>query len=97
MSQPQRMTLPSTEALERVREIAERRLSAEEFDSYVHTPMGEAERQEILASIAWFTKRYPTPGERLAAARRGYKQWAQGIPRAHHPGNKTPDRSQKKE
>ena len=39
-----------------------------------------AERQEILESVAWFTKRYPTPGERLAAARRAYKQWAQGMP-----------------
>ena len=43
-------------------------------------PMGEAERQEILASRAWFSKRYPTPGERLAAARRAYKQWARSIP-----------------
>jgi len=42
--------------------------------------MSEAERQEILASVAWFTKRYPTPGERLAAARRACRQWVQGMP-----------------
>ena len=82
MSQPQPMTLPSPEALDRVQEIAERQLSVEELDAYVHAPMSEAEREEILASVAWFTKRYPTPGERLAAARRTYKQWAKGM----HPG-----------
>jgi len=71
---------PSPEALERVRQIAERRLSAEEFDAYVHAPMTEAERLAILESVAWFTKRYPTPAERLAAARHAYKQWAQGMP-----------------
>lgn len=74
------MAPPSAEALARVRQIAERQLSAEELDAYVHAPMGEAERQEILDSVAWFTKRYPTPGERLAAARHAYKRWAQGIP-----------------
>ena len=57
-----------------------RRLSAEEFDAYVHAPMTEAERLAILESVAWFTKRYPTPAERLAAARHAYKQWAQGMP-----------------
>ena len=81
MSEPQAMALPSSETLSRMREIAERQLTVEEFDAYVHAPMTEAERQEILASFIWFTKRYPTPGERLAAARRAYKQWAQGMPR----------------
>ena len=85
MNEPQRMTLPSPEALDRVREIAERQLSAEELDAYVHAPMSEAEREEILQSIAWFKKRYPTPGERLAAARRAYKQWVRGMPGAQGP------------
>src|SRR5438093_384083 len=80
MRPPPRWNPPSAEAVECIRQLAERRLSAEEFDAYVHAPMSEAERQEILESVAWFTKRYPTPGERLAAARRAYKQWAQGMP-----------------
>jgi hypothetical protein len=80
MSVPPRMIPPSPEAIERVRQLAERRMSAEEFEAYVHAPMTEAERQEILESVAWFTKRYPTPAERLAAARHAYKQWAQGMP-----------------
>jgi hypothetical protein len=80
MNQPQPMPLPSQEALERVRALVERQLSAEELNAYVYAPMTEAERQEILASVAWFRGRYPTPGERLAAARRAYTQWAQGMP-----------------
>jgi len=75
------MPPPSQEALARVRELAERRLSAEEFNAYVHAPMSEAEREEILSSIAWFKKRYPTPGARLAAARRASRQWLQGMPK----------------
>ena len=80
MSEPPPLDRPSPEALARVRELAERRLSAEEFDAYVRAPMSDAEREEILASVAWFMKRYPTPGERLAAARRAYAQWAKGTP-----------------
>ncbi len=82
MNTPTLLPPPSREALERIRQIAERQLSAEEFDAYIHAPMSEAEREEILASVTWFTRRYPTPGERLAAARHGYKQWAQSMPGA---------------
>jgi hypothetical protein len=80
--EPEHMTVPTKEALNRVQAIAERQLTAEEFDTYVRAPMSAAERQEILESVAWFTRRYPTPGERLAAARRAYKQWARGMPGA---------------
>jgi hypothetical protein len=80
MKRPEPMLPLSSEALERVRKLTERRLSDAEFDAYVNAPMSEAEREEILASVAWFTKRYPTPAERLAAARRAYNQWARGMP-----------------
>jgi hypothetical protein len=77
---PPLMKLPPVEALRRVQDLAERRLSAEEFDAYVHAPMSDSERQEILDSVAWFTKRYPTPAARLSAARRAYQQWAGSAP-----------------
>ena len=80
MSAPPRWNPLSPEVVDRIRRFTERRLSAEEFDAYVHAPMSEAERREILESVAWFTKRYPTPAERLAAARHAYNQWAQGMP-----------------
>jgi hypothetical protein len=81
MSDPRFMKRPSPEVLDRVAAIAGRELSVEEFDAYVKAPMSQDERCEILDSFAWFTKRYPTAGERLAAARRGYQQWVLGMPR----------------
>lgn len=81
MSEPKAFERPDAEALARVRALAERRLSAEEFDAYVRAPMSEEERAEILESVAWFTRRYPTPLERLAASRRAYARWAKGMPR----------------
>jgi hypothetical protein len=81
MSEPKLMKPPSAEALERIQKLTERELSPEDFDAYVNAPMTQEEREEILASVAWFRKRYPTPGERLAAARRAYQQWARGMPR----------------
>jgi hypothetical protein len=71
---------PSNSLLKRIDEIAERRLTAEEFDDYVNAPMSDDERQEILASVAWFKKRYPTPAQRLASARRAFAQWKAGMP-----------------
>lgn len=53
--------------------VAERRLSADELRAWVEAPMSDAERQEILSLIDWFTRRYPTARERLAAARRSAK------------------------
>jgi hypothetical protein len=80
MNAPQSITPPSAAELEMVRQLAERRLSPEEFDAYVHAPMNEAELQEILDSVAWFKRRYPTPADRLGAARRAYQQWSRGMP-----------------
>ena len=55
---------------EDVRALVERRLELSELEAYVRAPMSDDERDEILSLIDWFTRRYPTPGERLAAARR---------------------------
>ena len=81
MNTPKLQQRPSQVVLDRLRELGERRLTAAEFDAYVHAPMSDAERQEILASIAWFKKRYPTPAERLAAARLAARRWSLGMPR----------------
>jgi hypothetical protein len=79
VSDPLPMEAPDPEAVAQVRAMAERRLTPEEFEAYLSAPMSDAEREEILASIAWFMRRYPTPGERLAAARRAYAQWTRGT------------------
>ena len=55
-----------------LRAFAERSLSPDEFDAYVDAPMGDYEREEIDAMIAWFKRRYPSGRERLAWARRAW-------------------------
>jgi hypothetical protein len=56
------------------------------FPSHEKRPHGDRRaplswHEEILASIAWFRRRYPTPLARLRAARRAYAQWAKSMPR----------------
>ena len=75
MKDPRHAIPPTPEALNRVTEFAERRLTAAEFNDYVNAPMSDQELEEILASVAWFRKRYPTPAERMAAARRACTAW----------------------
>ncbi|HZF52798.1 MAG TPA: hypothetical protein VE093_29280 [Polyangiaceae bacterium] len=47
--EPRPAALPSAEAVEEIRALSERRLSAEEFNAYVNAPMSEEERAEMLA------------------------------------------------
>jgi len=72
---------PSPKAIARIQAIAERTLSAEEFRDALAVPLGEAEEEEARALIRWFRRRYPTPGDRLAYARRAYRRWASGRSR----------------
>ena len=81
MSEPKPIKGPSHETRERIRLIAERKLTLEEFNAYVNAPMSDEERNDILASISWFKRRYPTPADRLAAARKAAAQWSLGMPR----------------
>lgn len=55
--------------------FAERRLTPEEFEAYCTAPVSDWERENTAALIDWFTRRYPTPLERLAYARRAYSRW----------------------
>ena len=70
-----RVRPPSRAARERLSALAERRLTPEEMRAALAVPLGEAEREETLSLIRWFRRRYPTPGERLAYARRAYRRW----------------------
>jgi len=80
MTEPELLLPPDPATVARLRAIAERRLSAEEFEASLRAPMTEEDRQEKLSLIAWFMRRYPTPAERLASARRAYMQWARSLP-----------------
>ena len=63
-----------------IRAIAEAPMSPEAFRAYVDTPMGPEERAEIDALLDWFNRRYPTPGDRLAYARRVARRWRIQVP-----------------
>jgi hypothetical protein len=62
-------------ALARARELADRRVSAEEFRRASSEPLSTAERDEVLSLVRWFCRRYPTAADRLAYVRRTYERW----------------------
>ena len=66
---------PSPKVLERLRALSERQLSPEEVRAALAQPLGEAEEEGSRSLIRWFRRRYPTPGARLAYARRAYRRW----------------------
>jgi hypothetical protein len=47
----------------------------------MRVPIGPDEREGILALVAWFRRRYPTPAERLAYIRRAYRRWQGALVR----------------
>ena len=64
----------------------DRRLEPAEARAYLDAPVTEIEREDVLALVRWFRRRYPAPLERLAYVRRAYARWQQprdgGAPRA---------------
>jgi hypothetical protein len=76
----ERFTPPPPERVAELRAFAERRLSPEAFEAYVHAPVSDFEREQREELIAWFRRRYPTPADRLAYARRAYARWAAAMP-----------------
>ena len=81
MNKPSVLSPPDPDTIADLRVLAERRLSHEELEAYVRAPMSDDERAEILAGIDWFCRRYPTPAERLAYARRAYARWSRSLPK----------------
>lgn len=76
---------PTPEALARVRALAERRLTPQELEAALAVPLGAAEEEEARSLIRWFRRRYPTPAERLAYARRAYRRWQAAFPKGATP------------
>jgi hypothetical protein len=75
-----RLTSPSAEALARIRALSERRLSQQELAGRLGEPVSAEEQQETRELIRWFRRRYPTPGARMAYARRKWAEWSRSIP-----------------
>jgi hypothetical protein len=71
----------SPEVAAHIKTLTERRLSEEEVKAALRVPIGVEEREEILALVAWFRRRYPTPADRLAYVRRAYRRWQRTLAR----------------
>jgi hypothetical protein len=78
---------PSDDVRARLRAMSERRLSAEEFARAAAVPISHDEQEETLALVRWFTRRYPTPADRLAYVRVATARWRAHF-RRHPPAPK---------
>jgi hypothetical protein len=52
-------------------------LDLDEFVRRTSAPIEGRELEEARALCSWFVRRYPTVRERLAYARRKYREWTQ--------------------
>ena len=51
------------------------RATASAVRQALEQPIDAGERQEVLSLVRWFTRRYPTPADRLAYVRQAYARW----------------------
>lgn len=71
---------PATDATRaRLKAIAEKPLSLEEWRRRATIPLTEEERELTLELVRWFRRRYPTAADRLAYARRAYARWTRSL------------------
>ena len=73
------------DAIQRVEELAQRRLSADEFRAWADGEIAPDEMAEMISLIRWFLRRYPTPADRLRSARRRHAQTARTIASSRGP------------
>jgi hypothetical protein len=71
----------NTRRRESLADAVDRRVSPAEAAEYLATPISDAERDEVLSLVRWFTRRYPTGAERLAYVRRAYRRWTAAASR----------------
>lgn len=58
----------------------ERRLDPAEVAAWLAKPISGEEITNVVATVQWFTRRYPTARDRLAYARRAYARWVRHVP-----------------
>lgn len=64
-----------------VERLLDEPLSKEAARAYRDAPVSDAERDEVLALVRWFRRRYPTGADRLAYVRRASQRWRRHIGR----------------
>ncbi len=65
--------------IESLASFSNRELDTAEVRAYLDAPVSDAEREDFLALVTWFRRRYPTPAERLAFVRRAYPRWQRTL------------------
>lgn len=65
-----------------IRALADAPLPLAELVARWNRVIPEDEMAENISLIEWFSRRYPTPAERLAYARRAHRRWTRAIPAA---------------
>lgn len=63
---------------DRLRAETNRVVSAQEARAYLEHPVSASEREDVLALVRWFRRRYAAPADRLAYVRRAYARWRTG-------------------
>lgn len=61
--------------MNRLRAATDRVMSAKQARDYIECPVSANEREDVLALVRWFRRRYATPAARLAYVRRAYARW----------------------
>ena len=61
--------------MSRLTETVDRLVDPAEARAWLDHPVSDAEREDVLALVRWFRRRYPTPLERLAFVRGAYARW----------------------
>jgi hypothetical protein len=64
---------------ETLRAFHNRQLQPAEARAYLDAPISDLEREEVLALVHWFERRYPSPAERLAYTRGAYRRWRRTL------------------
>jgi hypothetical protein len=62
-----------------LQELIDRRVTVEELRDALERPVDAREREEIVSLVQWFTRRYPSPAQRLAYVRRAYARWRSHV------------------
>ena len=59
----------------RMAAMAEEPIDPAQWRARAAIPISDEEREETLALVRWFCRRYPTADDRLAYVRRAYRRW----------------------
>jgi hypothetical protein len=63
---------------DRLARAVERPVTREELQAELLRPIADDEREDVLALMRWFTRRYASGEARLAYVRQVYRRWRSG-------------------